>query len=151
MFKALTVLTTLYSANPRTQALNITVTQPGVPFAPNPLPPPGASSQFEDIISQFVDLGRSTTWQLIQKVKFEGDTFEPEGIVRVGNDRYFVSAGEYTERTVKYNETINGTDRTAGAGFGHMVVFDGKGGRIADATITKAGSLEVCIRLPTSS
>jgi len=113
MFKALTVLTSLYSSNPQTQSLSITITRPGVPFAPSPLPSPGASSQFEEIISQFVNLGRSTTWKLVEKVKFEGDTFEPEGIVRIGNDRYFVSAGEYTERTVKYNGNINGTDRTA--------------------------------------
>ncbi|KAK3311745.1 hypothetical protein B0H66DRAFT_486947 [Apodospora peruviana] len=139
MFKALTILTSLYSTSPRARALNITITQPNVPFAPDSLPPPGSSSHFEDIISQFVDLGRSTRWNLVEKVKFEGDTFEPEGLVRLGHDRYFVSAGEYTEPTVRYNDgvIINGTDRTAGAGFGHMIVFDGQGRRIVDATITE--------------
>ena len=53
-----------------------------------------------------------------------------------------VSAGEYTAPTIPYNKTINGTDRTAGAGFAHLIVFAGDGTRIADATITKRGAIE---------
>lgn len=37
---------------------------------------------------------------------------------------------------------INGTDRTAGKGFAHLIVYDGKGKRIADASITKVGEDE---------
>ncbi|KAK9424918.1 hypothetical protein SUNI508_13303 [Seiridium unicorne] len=122
--------------------LNITIYQPNATLAPDPLPPPGASSASEEIIAQFNELSRSTTWNLVEKIKFEGDTFEPEGIVRLGPDRYIVSAGEYLEPTVKYNGTINGTDRSAGAGFAHMMVFDGRGRRVADASISAAGSLE---------
>jgi hypothetical protein len=83
-------------------------------------------------------------WNLVDTVKFEGDTYEPEGMVRIGDDRYFVSAGEYTVPTVSYgnNTIINGTDRTAGAGFAHLIVFDGNGTRIADATLTEIGAIE---------
>lgn len=72
----------------------------------------------------------------------QGDTFEPEGMVRLGKDRFIVSCGEYTEPTKKYEKIINGTDRTAGQGFGHLIVFDGRGLRLADATITKLDDLE---------
>lgn len=143
MIRALTVLSLLFSKPPAPSGLNITILQPDVPFVPHPHPLPGAASDSKEIIRQFVELDRSTKWRLVEKVKFEGDTYEPEGIVRIGHDRYFVSAGEYIVPTVKYNETINGTDRTPGEGFAHMIVFDGKGNRIADASISKAKSLEV--------
>ncbi|KAK9370362.1 hypothetical protein V1509DRAFT_637965 [Lipomyces kononenkoae] len=124
-------------------ALNVTIKQ-NVSFAPAELPAPYAASNCDEIVELFSRLGRSTVWNLVEKVPFEGDTYEPEGIVRIGNNRYFVSAGEYTSKTVKYgnNVVINGTDRTAGSGFAHMIVFDDKGKRIADATLTERGAIE---------
>jgi hypothetical protein len=123
---------------------NITILRPDVPFVPGHLPPPYASTQSDDIIRLFQNLGRTTNWKLVDKVHFEGETFEPEGMARIGEDRYFVSAGEYIVPTVKNaNGTIiNGTDRTPGAGFGHIMIFDSKGNRIADATLTERGALE---------
>ncbi|KAF7122465.1 hypothetical protein CNMCM5793_000490 [Aspergillus hiratsukae] len=125
-------------------ALNITVLQPGVPLVPGRLPPSHAASDGEQIAELFKNLGRSTIWKLVEKVHFEGNTFEPEGIVRLGDDRYFVSAGEYIVPTVSYGNgtIINGTDRTAGEGFAHMMIFDGQGKRIADATLTERGAIE---------
>ena len=123
-------------------ALNITILQPNVPFAPSPLPPSHAQSDGEAIISLFQELGRTTIWKSIANISFEGDTYEPEGIVRLGPNRYIVSAGEYTAATVPYNKTINGTDRSPGAGFALLIVFDGEGGRIADATLTELGADE---------
>lgn len=131
----------LYNCVP-TLALNITISQPGVPFAPSPLPPSHADSDGEKIVALFQNLGRTTIWKSIANVTFEGDTYEPEGMVRLGSDRYVVSADEYTASTVPYDRIINGTDRTPGAGFGHLIVFDGKGGRIADATLTPRGAIE---------
>ncbi|KAJ9148250.1 WD repeat domain-containing protein 83 [Pleurostoma richardsiae] len=126
-------------------ALNITIYQPNATLAPSPLPPPGSSSAGAEIIRQLTQVTRSTAWTLVDSVPFEGDTFEPEGILRLGPDRYVVSAGEYTVPTKKYfsNGTyVNGTDRTAGAGFAHLIVFDGGGRRVADATLTRAGAEE---------
>lgn len=123
-------------------SLNITVYQPNVAFAPSPLPPSHAQSDGNEIVAVFQNLGRTTVWKSIANISFEGDTYEPEGIVRLGPDRYIVSAGEYTAETVPYNKIINGTDRTTGAGFGHLIVFDGDGSRIADATLTPEGDIE---------
>ena len=129
-------------ALPLAAALNITISQPNTPFAPDPLPESHATSDGEEIAQLFSKCGRTTVWKLVQKIPFEGDTYEPEGMVRLGDDRYLVSAGEYIAPTVSYNATINGTDRSAGAGFGHLIVFDGNGTRIADATLTARGAIE---------
>lgn len=135
--KAVTIL----GLAPLISALNITYYQ-NVSLAPSPLPPSHAASDGEQIIQLFQHLGRTTVWKSIANISFEGDTFEPEGIVRLGSDRYVVSCGEYTEPTKPYGKVINGTDRSPGQGFGHLIVFNGNGERLADASITKRGAAE---------
>ncbi|KAL1970760.1 hypothetical protein VTN77DRAFT_2594 [Rasamsonia byssochlamydoides] len=123
-------------------ASNITIYR-NESFVPgNKLPPSHATSDGASIIELFLNVGRSTTWKLVSKTKFEGDTGEPEGMARVGDDRFFVSSGQWTVPTESYNRTINGTDRTPGAGFAHMVIYDGQGRRIANATLTNPGDIE---------
>jgi hypothetical protein len=68
--------------------------------------------------------------KLVQAVAREGETFEPEGMARLGLDRIFVSAGEYTALMVPYCKDANGsaiivnrTDRANGAGFAHLLVW----------------------------
>lgn len=130
-------------------ALNITVLQPNVSFVPSPLPAPFAASYCDAIASAFSNLGRTTQWNLLRAIPLQGDLWEPEGMIRIGSDRYVVSAGEYTSATVAYGKDangtsviINGTDRSPGSGFAHLVVFDGNGTRIADATISELGAME---------
>lgn len=127
-----------------TSALNITFSNGHTTdtLAPHPLPAPDASSETDEIIRQFTALSRSTKWNLVEKIPFEGRTGEPEGMARIGPDRYIVAAGDWTEPTEKYPEPINGTDRTPGAGFAHLIVFDGHGRRVADATISAPGDTE---------
>jgi hypothetical protein len=71
-------------------ALNITIYQPNIPFAPSPLPPSHAESDGEQIISLFQTLGRTTVWKSVANITFQGDTYEPEGMIRLGVDRYIV-------------------------------------------------------------
>lgn len=126
-----------------TLASNVTVANPSEPFVPgNQLPPSHATTDGASIVQLFPNLGRSTTWNLVQKTPFQGDTGEPEGMVRVGDDRYFVAAGQWTVPTVKYGRWINGTDRTNGEGYAHMLIYDGQGGLIANATLTQPGAME---------
>ncbi|TIC90567.1 hypothetical protein CH35J_011841 [Colletotrichum higginsianum] len=98
--------------------------------------------------------------RFVKKIELEGDVWEPEGIVRLtgpgGNDndndddddeeeeRFWVSAGEYTVPTEKFPDGrwVDGTDRSAGAGFAHFVVFDGRGRRLADWVVSKEGDAE---------
>ena len=116
-----------------------------MPLVPrNKFPVPISASQCDGIVELFQNLGRSSVWDLVDKVNFEGNTYEPEGMVRIGENRFFVNAGEYTAPTVSYgnNTVINGTDRTAGTGFAHIIIFAGNGTRIADATLTQPGAIE---------
>ncbi|OKP01054.1 hypothetical protein PENSUB_7635 [Penicillium subrubescens] len=124
-------------------ATDVSIVRPNEPFLPNnALPPSHATSDGASIVKLFPNLGRSTTWKLISKTNFEGDTGEPEGMVRVSDDRYFISAGQWTVPTTKYPQPINGTDRTPGAGFAHTLIYDGQGKLIANATLTKPGDIE---------
>ncbi|CRK26750.1 hypothetical protein BN1708_014679 [Verticillium longisporum] len=144
LFGSATISPLSTMARPSLASPNITITRPSTPFAPSPLPPPNPLTHADEILAQFSKLTRSTSWRLVSKIPFEGELWEPEGIAKVGTDRYFVSAGEYTVPTRKFpdGKWEDGTDRTAGAGFGHIVVFDGQGQRIADATLSEKGSTE---------
>ena len=130
--------------------LNITVYQPNVPIAPSPLPAPIAATHADELAAAFLNLGRSTQWDLISAVQLEGDTGEPEGMVLLGDERVVLSAGDWTVPTKAFGKDangtsiiINGTDRDAGAGFAHLIVYNTTDGtRIADATLTEAGSEE---------
>ena len=126
-----------------TLAANLTVYQSDVPFIPTPLPPPGPAANFERIIEQFMTLGRTTKWTSVKNITFEGDTGEPEGMVVISEQRYITARGDWTVPTVSYNGTItNGTDRSPGAGYGHIEVYDGQGKRVVDVTLTNPGDLE---------
>ncbi|KAJ3745130.1 hypothetical protein DFH05DRAFT_1535278 [Lentinula detonsa] len=109
-------------------ALNITYYSSKLPIAPLLLPRSHAQGDGSEIVDLFNNLGRSTVWKAVDKA--------PTG------DRFVVSAGEYTEPTIPFNTTINGTDRSPGAGFAHSVVFSGNGTRLADAILTKQGAIE---------
>lgn len=123
-------------------ASNVTVNS-GEPFVPGKqLPPSHATSDGAAIVKAFGNLGRSTMWNLVAKTTFEGDTGEPEGLARVGDERYFVASGQWTVPTVKYPQPINGTDRTTGEGFAHILIYDAQGGLVANSTLTRPGDIE---------
>ncbi|ETN39690.1 uncharacterized protein HMPREF1541_05916 [Cyphellophora europaea CBS 101466] len=125
-------------------ASDVTIYQPGVSYLPEKLPAPGPASHFEEIITQFNRLGRTTVWNLVKKVKIEGDTGEPEGMVNLGEERYLVSRGNWTEATKSYGSgvIINGTNRSPGAGYAHLNIYDGEGQLVADARLTEPGDIE---------
>jgi len=125
-------------------ATSVNIVRPNEPFVPQNdiLPESHASSDGANIVQDFANLGRSTVWRLVQTTRFECDVGEPEGMARVGDNRYFVSAGKWTVPTEKYPQWINGTDRTPGAGFAYMLIYDGQGRLIANATLTAPGDIE---------
>ncbi|KAK1977518.1 hypothetical protein LZ30DRAFT_601095 [Colletotrichum cereale] len=132
--------------------INMTRPDPGIPLAPVPLPPVGAARDGEEIVRQLMSLTRSgvsggSRLRFVKRVALEGEVWEPEGIVSLRDEReerFWVSAGEYTVPTEKFpgGEWVGGTDRSAGAGFAHMLVFDGAGRRLADWVVSEEGDLE---------
>lgn len=105
---------------------------------PNPPATKGAQ-----IAKLFEQVSRSTTWTLVDSVRLQTETWHPEGIVKLGG-RWVVSSVQVTEPTVKYpdGQIIDGTDRTPGAGFGHVMSFDAHGKLLADRVLNAAGALE---------
>ena len=74
----------------------------------------------------FAAVDRNTTWTLTQRLALRFPTFHTEGLV-VTKDRYFLSAVEILEPTVKYPTPQGGYDRTPGKGIGHLFVIDKAG------------------------
>lgn len=101
------------------------------------------ASEGAQIARLFEQVTRTTPWKLIDSVVLQAETWHPEGIVKLG-DRWVVSSVQVTEPTVKYPEgqIIDGTDRTPGAGFGHVMRFDAHGKLLADHVLNAAGALE---------
>lgn len=123
---------------------NITIPDTSIPILPS-LPLPHALSDAQQIIPLFLNLSRTTTWTSIANISLKADTFEPEGLLRLGTDRYLLSCGEYTLPTQKYppsDPIQNGTDRTPGAGYAHLIMFDSGGTLVADASISRRDTLE---------
>ena len=136
---------------PLSLTANITVSQPNTPYVPAPYPSPAPFTQSSAILALFSRLGRTTTFNLVSRIHLEGDTGEPEGMVVIHStssasviSRIFVARGDWTTPMKSYgNHTIiNGTDRSNGAGYAHLVVYDGSGSEIADATLTSEGDEE---------
>jgi hypothetical protein len=66
---------------------------------------------------------RSTTWTQVGVLKLNFPTFHTEGMV-VTADRFYLSAVEIIEPTVRYPVPVDGYDRTPGKGIGHLFVID---------------------------
>jgi len=115
---------------------------PAAAVARTQLPDPPAAKGAQ-IAQLFQQVTRSTSWKLVDAVSLQAQTWHPEGIVKL-NNRWIVSSVEVTEPTVKYpnGQIIDRTDRTPGAGFGHLMSFDATGRLLEDRILNPAGALE---------
>jgi len=110
------------------------------PQPPLPAPPAAKGAQIAELFQQVT---RATAWKLVDEVRLQAETWHPEGIVKLG-DRWILSSVQVTEPTVKYpdGQLIGGTDRTPGAGLGHVMSFDASGKLLADKILNPVGALE---------
>lgn len=77
---------------------------------------------------------RATAWERVQAIALPFPTYHPQGFALVG-DRIVMSAVEILEPTVRYPQPVDGLDRTAGRGVGHVIVMDRAGAVLADVTL----------------
>ena len=118
----------------------ITLAMLAGPAAARPLPqdlPPPPAADGERIAAAFAELSRNTSWQLVRKVPLRFDAHHPEGVARIG-EHFVLSTVEVTEPTQRYQPPgtiIDGTDRTPGAGIGHLIAFDADGNQLADVRV----------------
>jgi hypothetical protein len=79
-------------------------------------------------------LTRETVWNLVESVPMKFTTFHPQGLVKIG-DTLFVSSVEVKVRTRRFAQPIDGYDRDAGEGIGHLFKADRQGNLLAELTL----------------
>jgi hypothetical protein len=92
---------------------------------------PDRRAPLAELVSQ---LTRDSKWTLTSKVPVAFPTFHPQGMVRIG-DTFFVSSVEVKQPTKRFPAPIEGYDRDAGAGVGHLFKFDASGKLLADLSL----------------
>jgi hypothetical protein len=115
---------------------------PAVAQGRDSLPAPPAAHGAR-IARLFERVTRDTTWKLVAAVRLQAETWHTEGLVKFG-DQWIVSSVQVTEPTVKYpnGQIIDGTDRTPGAGFGHLMRFTADGRLLRDRVLNAPGAIE---------
>ena len=86
------------------------------------------------VSERFQQLTRSAAWRPDGSQVLGFDTFHPQGLVKVG-DAFYLSSVEVTTPTRRYPQPIDGVDRSAGEGRGHLFKFDAGGRLRADLTL----------------
>jgi hypothetical protein len=76
-------------------------------------------------------LTRESPWTLVATVPMKFATHHPQGMVKIG-ETLFVSAVEIRVRTRRHAQPVDGYDRDAGEGVGHLFKIDVQGNLVAD-------------------
>jgi hypothetical protein len=79
-----------------------------------------------DLASTFMKTDRNTAWQEVERLHLDFPTFHTEGLAMT-KDHIFLSSVEIIEPTRAFPAPIDGHDRTAGKGVGHLFVMDRQG------------------------
>ena len=77
---------------------------------------------------------RDTKWTLISSTPIRFRTFHPQGMVRIG-DAIFISSVEVIVPTRRYPAPVQGMDRDAGEGVGHVFKIDLNGNLLKDVRV----------------
>jgi len=86
----------------------------------------------DTVVSDRVKLmTRSTPWRQVATIPVNFNTQHPQGMVKI-DDVYYVTAVEIKTPTKRFPAPVNGLDRDAGEGAGHLFKFDAKGNLLAD-------------------
>jgi len=71
------------------------------------------------LAQRIMQLDRTTRWRPVSEIKIPFDTHHPQGMVRINGEIFFTSV-EIIRSTQRYPQPINGLDRDAGEGRGHL-------------------------------
>jgi hypothetical protein len=86
------------------------------------------------VADRVMRLTRDAGWKPITRVPVDFVTHHPQGMVKIGS-AFYVSAVEVTVPTRRFAQAIDGYDRDAGEGAGHLFKIDGAGRLLADLRI----------------
>lgn len=89
--------------------------------------PSGAAGSVAERVGR---LTRDSQWQPVTAVPIGFTTHHPQGMVKIG-EMLFVSSVEVTTPTRRFPRAVNGLDRDAGQGIGHLFKIDLAGNLVA--------------------
>lgn len=83
------------------------------------------------VSERFQQLTRGAAWHPAGARVLDFDTFHPQGLVKIG-DAFYLSSVEVTVPPARFSQPVDGVDRSAGEGRGHLFKFDAGGRLLAD-------------------
>ncbi len=86
------------------------------------------------VADKVMKLTRDSTWTRVASIPIAFRTFHPQGMVKIG-DTFYVSSVEVTKPTTRFATPVEGKDRDAGAGVGHLFKIDRTGTLVADVRL----------------
>jgi hypothetical protein len=86
------------------------------------------------VAERVMKLTRDARWTQVAAVPIAFLTHHPQGMVKIG-DTFYVSSVEVKLPTRRFPQPVDGLDRDAGQGVGHLFKFDASGKLIADLTL----------------
>ena len=84
-----------------------------------------------DLGPRVAALTRESRWRPVTAIPVAFPTFHPQGMVKIG-DTFFVTSVEVQQPTARYPVLVDGMDRDAGRGAGHLFKIDSAGKLVAD-------------------
>jgi Family of unknown function (DUF6454) len=83
------------------------------------------------VADRVTKLGRDAPWKPVASIAVGFPTHHPQGMVKIG-DTFFVSSVEVKVPTVRFPKPVDGYDRDAGVGTGHLFKIDRTGKLLVD-------------------
>lgn len=97
----------------------------------------GLGADDRDVVAERVRLlTRDARWVPVASVPIRFRTFHPQGMVKIG-DVFFVSSVEVRVPTTRFPKPLNGYDRDAGQGVGHLFRIDRDGNLLGSVTLAE--------------
>ena len=86
------------------------------------------------VAERFTTLTRDSSWKPVGSIPMAFVTHHPQGMVKIGS-HFFVSSVEVHTPTRRFPQPLDGLDRDAGTGIGHLFKIDLQGRLIAETTL----------------
>ncbi len=84
-----------------------------------------------DLAARVATLTRDSPWRQVATIPIAFPTFHPQGMVKIGAT-FFVTSVEVQQPTTRFPALVDGMDRDAGRGVGHLFKLDETGKLISD-------------------
>ena len=86
------------------------------------------------VAERFTTLTRDSSWKPVGSTPIAFTTHHPQGMVKIGS-HLFVSSVEVLSPTRRFPQPVDGLDRDAGKGIGHLFKIDLQGRLVAETTL----------------